>query len=134
MFICEVSRTNERTFSSPDGKAALWAGVIDDLWKLGKPRGEGGPGKDTAVKAGQTSDPYLMTGYDNKSVRIRADKKTDISLEIDIDGTGLWVPYRTFYVKPGKTLTHTFDPGFSAYRIRANSSEDATATAWFIYR
>ncbi|MFM7205336.1 MAG: hypothetical protein ACKO4T_01520 [Planctomycetaceae bacterium] len=39
-----------------DGTAAVWVGAIDDLWRLGRPRGEGGPWHDTAVKAGEPSD------------------------------------------------------------------------------
>ncbi|WP_315815657.1 hypothetical protein [Paraflavitalea speifideaquila] len=45
-------------------KNGLWFGAIDDLWKMGKPVGEGGVWKNTPVKAGQPSLPYLMTGYD----------------------------------------------------------------------
>jgi len=38
-------QSNDRVIRSDDGKAAVWAGVIDDLWKLGKPHGSGGPWK-----------------------------------------------------------------------------------------
>ena len=31
----------------PDARAALWLGVFDDLWQLGKPRGDGGPWLNT---------------------------------------------------------------------------------------
>ena len=134
MFITGLNQqNNERTIRSGDGKAALWAGVIDDLWKLGKPRGKGGPWKETAVKAGEYSDPYLMTGFDKKTVQISADKNTRITLEIDIDGTGIWVPYKTFSIKPGKRISHEFPDGFSAYWIRASGSTDTTATVFFIY-
>ncbi|RMG55259.1 MAG: hypothetical protein D6722_28070 [Bacteroidetes bacterium] len=64
----------------PSGKVALWAGAIDDLWKLGKPRGEGGVWKDTSVRAGQRSDRYLMTGYDRKAVEMRADQDVQLTL------------------------------------------------------
>jgi hypothetical protein len=63
-------RNNPHIIRSDDGKAAVWAGAIDDVWKLGKPRGDGGPWKNSPVKAGQPSDPYLMTGYDRKSVKL----------------------------------------------------------------
>jgi hypothetical protein len=53
--------------ASADGRTAVWAGVIDDLWQLGKPRGEGGVWNGTAVKAGVPSDPYLMTGFDRRA-------------------------------------------------------------------
>lgn len=123
-------------FADPNGKAALWFGGIDDLWKLGKPVGDGGPWKDSSVKAGIPSDPYLMTGYDQKSVELshQSTESVTIRLEIDIDGTGLWVPYRSFVVEPGKTMKHPFAEEFSACWIRALSDRDVTATVDFSYR
>lgn len=118
---------------SADGKAAIWAGVVDDLWKLGKPRGQGGPWKDSIAKAGVPSDPYLMTVYDKKSVKLSATAASSITLEVDIDGTGLWLPYETFELDAGETVTHDFPEGFSAYWVRATSDTDTTASAWFTY-
>lgn len=124
---------NDRVIKNEEGSAAVWAGVIDDLWKLGKPRGQGGPWKNTLVKASVASDAYLMTGYDKKSVDLIANVDTNITLEVDIDGTGLWVDYQTFALKTGEPLSHTFAEGFSAYWVRATSSTDAKVTAWFTY-
>jgi len=42
---------NPHILRSTDGKTALRAGSVDDLWNLGKARGKGGPWKDRAVKA-----------------------------------------------------------------------------------
>ena len=39
----EEGKDNEHVIVSNDGKAAVWVGVIDDLWQLGKPIGKGGP-------------------------------------------------------------------------------------------
>ena len=61
-----IKKTWVNDIKSADGKLGLWFGAIDDLWKLGKPVGVGGPWKHTAVKAGKPSDAYLMTGYDKK--------------------------------------------------------------------
>ncbi len=66
----------------------LWFGAIDDLWKLGKPVGEGGVWKNTNVKAGEPSLPCLMTGYDRKKVMLTADRNVLIRLEVDFDLTG----------------------------------------------
>ncbi len=38
-------KDNEHIIVSEDGKAAVWAGAIDDLWSMGKPTGKGGPWK-----------------------------------------------------------------------------------------
>ena len=56
----EDVKNNPHVIVSKDGKAAVWAGVIDDLWKMGKPTGRGGPWKNTSVKAREPSDPYLI--------------------------------------------------------------------------
>jgi hypothetical protein len=125
---------SEHVFRSSDGKAAVWAGVIDDLWKLGKPRGIGGPWKDSAVKAGMPSDPYLMTGYDKKLVELTSSVESTITLEVDIDGTGLWIPYKNFKVAAGEIVQHSFPKGFSAYWVRAISEVDAVVTVSLDYR
>ncbi|MDF1755121.1 MAG: discoidin domain-containing protein [Verrucomicrobiales bacterium] len=126
--------TGDHIFRSEDGKAAVWAGVVDDLWKLGKPRGKGGPWKNTKVKAGKPSDPYLMTAYDKKSVTIESTSPTSITLEVDIDGTDLWIPYQSFDVAPENTVEHQLPDGFSAYWIRAVSKDDSEVTVQFEYR
>jgi hypothetical protein len=126
-------RVNDRVIKSSDGATLLWAGVIDDLWQLGKPRGEGGVWNESAVKAGIPSDPYLMTGYDRKSVALKSSADGDITLEVDMDGTGLWVPFKTVVLKAGASVAYTFPEGFSAYWVRAVSSVDATATVMFKY-
>jgi hypothetical protein len=124
---------SDRIIRSADGKAVVWAGVVDELWQLGKPRGEGGPWRQTRVRAGVPSDPYLMTGYDRKRVAISANGDTTISLEVDIDGTGLWVPYEAFRVAAGQTVRHTFPDGFGAYWVRSVSSHDTEASVIFEY-
>ena len=127
---------NAHIIRSDDGKAALWVGVLDDVWKLGKPRGGGGVWKDTPVKAGLASDPFLMPGYDRKSVSFShsSTEPVTFSLEVDLDGTGRWVPYQRFGVKAGEVLAHTFPEAFAAYWVRAVTERDTTATVLFDYR
>lgn len=124
---------SQHIFRSADGKAAVWAGVVDDLWNLGKPRGRGGPWMDTRVRAGVPSDPYLMTGYDRKTVELTVADDAAVTLQVDVDGTGLWIPYRTFKLKGGTSTTHRFPDGFSAYWVRAVSGTDSTASVQFDY-
>jgi hypothetical protein len=126
-------QANDRVVNSADGTTALWAGVIDDLWQLGKPRGEGGVWKESKVKANVPSDPYLMTGFDKKSASLQSSVAAQITLEIDIDGTGLWMPCQMFSLKAGTPLQYDFPEGFSAYWVRAVSSVDTTATVMFKY-
>ena len=134
----DAPATNPHILRSDDGKAALWVGTIDDIWKLGKPRGQGGPWSQTQVKAGQASDPYLITGYDQKTLQLRCDDpqidKLEVTTQIDIHGDGTWVDYRKFPLEKNKTTDHEFPATFSAYWIRFVSNQDTTATATLIYR
>ncbi|MCX8037793.1 MAG: hypothetical protein N3D11_12250 [Candidatus Sumerlaeia bacterium] len=121
--------------ASDDGKTGLWFGNVDDLWKLGKPRGQGGPWRDTPVRAGQPSDPYLMTGYDRKSLQMSHDAPRDVqfTIEVDFAADGSWHTYATVAVPPGKTSTHNFPDGYSAHWVRVRTDTDCKATAWLVY-
>jgi hypothetical protein len=129
----DAPENNPHIIRSSDGKAALWAGAIDDIWKLGKPVGKGGPWKDTKAEPGVPSDPYLMTAYDKKTLTLTADKPVTLTAEIDLTGEGRWVTYQAFEVKPGAETTHTFPEEFQTYWIRFTASEACTASAQLVY-
>jgi hypothetical protein len=116
---------------SDDGKAALWVGAIDDLWKLGKPRGHGGPWRNSKVEAGHPSDPYLLAGFDKKHLTLShtAAESVGVRVELDITGEGLWIPYRTFEVESGKTIEHEFPTGLQARWLRVIADKACQATA-----
>jgi hypothetical protein len=105
---------------------------VDDLWKLGQPTGHGGPWKDTDVKAGEFSLPYLMTGYDKKKVELNSARDVTISLEVDFDHQG-WHLYKTFAVPAGRTVVHEFPDGYSAHWIRAAADKDTKVSVQFLY-
>ncbi|MFO1484393.1 MAG: hypothetical protein U1F71_13625 [Verrucomicrobiaceae bacterium] len=129
------AKASDHILRSDDGKAALWAGAIDDLWKLDKPRGEGGPWKATKVKAGQKSDPYLMWAYDQRTLTLSHDQNEPVSfhIELDLTGTGLWVTYQNREVSPGEETSLTFEPAVQARWIRVSSKQDCRATAQLKY-
>lgn len=123
-------------FRDPTLGQALWFGGIDDLWKFGKPVGLGGPWLNTAVKPGEPSDPYLMTGYDRKVAELSHDSAdtATITLQIDIDGEGHWVEYDSFDVPVGAGTKHEFPEAFSAHWIRAICDKETNASVQFEYQ
>lgn len=125
----------EHVVRSADGKAALWVGCVEDLWQLGKARGRGGPWRDSEVKAGVPSDPYLMNGYDKKSFTLSHSGTGAMKFRVEVDpsGEGSWVRYGEFEVKAGATLEHRFPDAFSAAWVRVVGDKDTTATAEFVY-
>lgn len=120
---------------STDGKTSLWFGTVDDLWRLGAPRGVGGPWKGSAVSAGNPSDPYLMCGYDEKQLDLSHEQagNVEMTVEVDLLGNGTWHPYATFTVGSGTTFTHVFPEGYSAHWVRLKADTACTATATFTY-
>jgi hypothetical protein len=129
------AQENRHILPTPDGNAALWVGALDDLWQLGKPRGVGGPWESTPLSAGAVSDPYLMTGFDQKTLTLShtSNGSVGFSVDVDISGTGLWQPYKSFSVPSGKGLTHRFPDAFQAYWLRLVSHDATTATAQLQY-
>lgn len=127
---------NEHIIVSEDGKAAVWAGAIDDLWSLGKPTGKGGPWKNTAVEAGVASDPYLIGFYDKKELTLSHNSQKDVTFTIEVDptGNGKWMKYTTLTVKPGESLTHELKDPFQARWIRFSTDTNTNATAWLEYK
>lgn len=130
------SKTNEHIITSDDGKAKLWAGTIDDLWKLGKPVGEGGPWKNTQVKVGIPSDPYLIGFYDKKNLKLSHDSKQAVTITIEVEpiGHGPWMKYKQVAVNPNETFDFTFPSGFQARWIRFSTDKDCNSTAWLKYK
>ncbi len=126
---------NGHLVRSEDGRCALWLGAVDDLWRMGKPTGRGGPWKDSPVKAGQASDPYLCYGYDQRSLALSHTGGGTVRFTIEIDpGNGCWQTWQQVEVAPGQTARPSIPPGFSARWIRFTTDQDTTATAWLDYQ
>ena len=107
----------------------------DDLWQFGKPKGFGGVWRACDVKARAPSDPYLMTGFDQKVLHLAndADAEVRFTVEVDFLGNGMWKTYEILTVPPNGYVHHEFPVGFSAHWVRVTADKDCTATAWFIY-
>jgi len=125
------NRDNNAVVGQP--QAGVWFGKTDDLWSWGKPAGWGGPWYRTKVKKGEVSDPYLMTGFDQKMVHFKSDKAAAVRIEIDFTGEGDWCPYETVSVGSGYGK-HIFPQGFSAHWVRLVAETECELTAVFFYR
>lgn len=131
----DAPAANRHLIRSDDGRVSVWVGAVDDLWRMGKAVGEGGPWKDTAVTAGEFSDPYLMTGYDRKRLTLshRSPRNVRLRLDVDLTGTGHWVTHAVVDVPAGREVVHEFATGYQAYWLRVSADADTTATAWLVY-
>lgn len=116
-------------------QSALWFGKTDDLWQFGKPSGWGGPWWDDAVEPGVPSDPYLMTGFDQKVLHLthNAAQPVTFNVEVDFLGNQTWKTYAELVVPANGYVHHEFPPGFSAHWVRVTANRACTATAYLIY-
>jgi hypothetical protein len=129
------ARVDGHFFRAGDSDAGLWFGAIDDLYKLGAPAGEGGPWKDSAVKAGQPSDPYLMTNFGRKTLTLAHDSTETVrfTIEVDFVADGSWHTLKDIEVPAGRSMEYELPDGFAAHWVRVMADRDVKATAWFRY-
>jgi hypothetical protein len=114
-------------------QSGIWFGKTDDLWQWGKPQGWGGVWRRAAVKKGAASDPFLMTGFDQKVLHLKTERAAEFDVEVDFLGDGSWAPYERISVPAGGYRFHVFPAGFSAHWVRLIPLADLTATAEFVY-
>lgn len=128
------AKRSDHIYKNKENTAALWFGSIDDLWKLGKPVGVGGPWMNTSVKQDELSDPYLMTGYDKKTLKLKSDKDVTVTLWVNVSHyMKEKLPYKQFRLKAGEEQTYVFPEGFSAHWVYLSADKDCTASGQFIY-
>lgn len=132
--VLDSAPESDSLVKSPDG-SALWLGEIDDIWRMGEPRGIGGPWHSTPVPANTASDPYLMYGYRDKSLSISHQSSSPVTFTVEVDflADNSWSSYGTFTVQPGEVLQHVFPDAFQAHWVRLISGTATTATAQFTY-
>lgn len=128
-------KEGEHIVKSEDGKAVVWIGAIDDLWDMGKPTGHGGPWNNSSVKVGVASDPYLISHYDKKTLKISHKSESPVTFRIEVEpiGHGPWMLYKEVTVKPGEKFKYEFPNSFQARWIRFVANTNCTVTTWLTY-
>ena len=125
------SLTQDRNPLAGQPQAGLWFGKTDDLWSFGKPKGYGGVWYQTTVTAGEPSDPYLMNGFDQKSVHLYHDATEPVTFTIQTDfmGNGDFRTFETLVVEPGAYVHYEFPEAYAAQWMRFTVDKNCKATA-----
>ncbi len=131
----EFGRFRDRNPLSGQPQAGLWFGKTDDLWNFGKPTGTGGVWYQSEVQTGELSDPYLMNGFDKKSLHLYHDasEAVEFTVETDFMGTGDFRTFKKINVSPGEYVHYEFPDAYSAQWMRLSVSKTCKATAIVIY-
>jgi hypothetical protein len=80
----------------------LWFLKPEQLDHLGPVLGRGALWLKDDVKAGQASDPYLLAGYERKSLHLThaGDAGVSFGIELDRNGTGAWTQWKSVELAP----------------------------------
>jgi hypothetical protein len=106
---------------------------LEDLWSFGKPGGYGGVWKDTSISAGATSNPFLIYGFETKTIHLWSDTPGTFTIEVDPVGDGSWKTYDTVTL----TSTRLYDKFIitgDAVWCRVKFDTAAKVGAWFHLR
>jgi hypothetical protein len=108
---------------------------IDDLWNYGKPTGWGCVWQEEEVDPDVPSDPFLMTGFDQKVVHLmnRGDEELVFTIEVDVLGNGRWDTFETIQVQPGGYEHYEFPEAYSAHWVRVRINKKSMVTVQFVY-
>ena len=98
--------------------------------------GEGGPWKDSTVKANEPSDPYLLGFYDQKSIKISNQSNISVTYKIEVEpiGHGPWMTFKEVTIKGGEDYYYDFPDNFQSRWIRIVADKDCMSTAWLEYK
>lgn len=127
----QTTPNNDNNALGGQPQAGIWFGKTDDLWSWGKPAGWGGVWRKTTVKAGESSDPFLMTGFGHKALHLQMEPSGQVDIEVDFLGHGDWVKLETVTVSGYKP--YVFPSGFSAHWVRLTARQTGSVTAEFHY-
>ncbi len=116
--------------AAPQSQSNLWFLKPETLDQLGPTIGRGAVWLNDKVDATQPSDPFLISGFPKRAVHLVTDKKTVITIEVDIKGNGKWK--KLTEVEVDGYHWHAFDQSLKTTWVRLRSSESLDrASAWF---
>lgn len=129
------AKPGEHVVTSTDGNAAVWLGVVDDLWKLGRPVGKAKIGLSEHNPGIWTSDPVLANGFGDIEIacQVSGGRGGVVFVDADISGDGTWVAISRIQVLPGARGHAKIDKRLHPYwlRIRTAPGTDAIADITF---
>lgn len=113
----------------------LWFVSPERIDQLGPTNASGSVWMNDTVVAGQTSDPFLFNGWDNRCVWVRNDSKDKVCLtfEVDVQGNGQWTVLCSKSIDPNSSSLVTFTPKDKGEWIRISTDKTSVISATFVF-
>ena len=115
----------------------LWFVPVSRLDECGPALGRGAVWLKDDVKTGESSEPFLFSGFDKRSLHLAHEgiERVTFTLEVDAEGNGKWSKLREISVPANGGVWTDFTPAERGAWIRLIAQRDATkVTAFFHYR
>lgn len=114
----------------------LWFVEPEHIDNLGPALGRGAVWIDDAVAAETPSDPFLFSGFENRSVHLAHNSGDAVAFrfEVDVAGDGDWSALTEVSVPAAGYAWHCFNADQAGTWIRVSTDTDCQATAWFEMR
>jgi hypothetical protein len=130
------AKLGEHVVTSTDGNAAVWLGVVDDLWKLGRPVGKAKIGLSERNPGIWTSDPVLAYGFGDIEIacQVSGGRGGVVFVDADISGDGTWVAISRIQIPPSGRGHAQIDKRLHPYWLRIRTAPGTDAIADFTFR
>ncbi len=113
----------------------LWFTSMTKPDELGPATAEGAVWAEEAVKANETSEPFLFNGWVNRCAWIRNEGKQPVkfTFETDLTGNNTWSTFKTVTVEAGSSAIMPFSTADKGEWIRVRTDKNTIATVSFSY-
>lgn len=108
--------------------SALWLGQLADLEEWGPPAGFGGPWLNDLVSVGVPSEPFLVRGFQQRSLHLKhaAAAPVSFAVQYDAEGTGAWQTWTNLTVPANSYVWHLLPALLEATWLRLVPAVNAT--------
>lgn len=118
---------------SGQSQSNLWFGSMNDLSSWGPLNGWGGVWQNDPVKAGISSVPFLIAGFDNKIVHLAHNSDKPVIFTLETNKNGRWEIYKNITVDARSYEFYIFPKTFDAEWIKVKTDSDCEASVYFHY-
>jgi len=113
----------------------LWFTALEKPDQLGPNTAEGAVWISENIKAGEVSEPFLFSGWENRSswIKNEGNKSVVFTFEVDETGKNKWQKLKRITLEASKALNVTFNNRENGEWIRVTSDKATRATVQFSY-
>ena len=95
-----ASPSGGKNVTTAELQSGLWFGKTDDLWGFGRP--SGWRSQADVVRADEPSDPYLMTGFQEKCLHVENHGEDAAVVDLEVECTATESPQRKARSRAGR--------------------------------